>query len=156
MHPKLSLQIPLDLRKTFTFQKCFRLHFLEFKIIWKTTELWSVNFIPEFLSPQLSSMNACQPVCTLPPCCILASWQVYKNFKWFPSFNICIVHKGRKKYFPRSKVLWHFAFRSLHYLRFLNVVYYHNMKLLLTLALDWLSVEKQKGKMHHYIFLEQN
>lgn len=159
MHPKLSLQMAtsLDLRKTFTFQKCFRLQFLEFKIIWEATgELRSFTFIPEFLSLWHSNMKACQPVCTLSPSCILASWQIDKNFKWFPSFNIFTVHKGRKNYFPRSNVLWHFTFGSLRYLRVLNVIYYHNMKLLVTLTLDWLSTEKQEVKMHHYILPGQN
>lgn len=59
-------------------------------------------------------MKTLQPV-YFSPCCILENWQMDKQFMWFPSFNLFIVHKFKKKNFPRNKI-WNFNFGSLQYI----------------------------------------
>lgn len=141
----------LNLRKTFTFQKCFRLHFLEFKIIWKTSgDLQSFNFIPEFFSPWLPSMNACQLVCTLS---LAAYWQAGKQNKILSGFHhLTFVQflKGGKKCFPRSIMTFYIQIFTLSEVFKCNILPQHEVTFDTSIGLTIHRKEGRKDASLHF------
>lgn len=83
-------------------------------------------------------------------CCILANWQVDQNFKSFPSSNICIVLKRRKKCFPRTIMTFYIQIFTLSEVFKCNILPQHEVTFDTSIGLTIHRKEGRKDASLHF------